>query len=55
MKTLDDLKEQIQEDIQIFWKDSPLRLDDLCQIVVDRINEFKDTEDRWRGSPSRRN
>jgi len=53
MKTLDDLKEQIQDDLICRMDSShPLHcgdlyeeaddlMDDLCQIVVDRINEFK--------------
>jgi hypothetical protein len=43
MKTLDDLKEQIQEDF-ITYLDGLIEqaeMDIMCQIVVERINEFK--------------
>ena len=44
MKTLDDLKEQLQEDINSFLGDfiDEEELSQLCKIVVDRINELKE-------------
>jgi len=50
MKNLNDLKEQIQEDMLAYFNISHERLtddageidlSDLCQIVVDRVNELK--------------
>jgi len=44
MKTLDDLKEQLQEDIKSFLGDfiDEEELFVLCKIVVTRVNELKE-------------
>ena len=50
MNNLDDLKEQLQEDM-IAYIDGKAFLhieqfkDDLCQIVVDRVNELKENDE----------
>ena len=50
MKNLDDLKEQLQEDAMT-WHDGLERnrvnskdMDTLCDIIIERINEFKKNE-----------
>lgn len=45
MNNLDDLKEQLQEDILTYFDGLELPiacLDDLCYIIVDRVNELKE-------------
>lgn len=44
MNNLTDLREQIQEDIIAYFDgyDFGLNIDDLCQIVVDRVEELQD-------------
>ncbi len=44
MKNLADLREQIQEDIITYFDgyDFGLKIDELCQIVVDRVEELQD-------------
>ena len=45
LNTLDDLKEQLQEDLMAYLMGSPLEqyaLDDICWFVSDRINSIKD-------------
>ena len=44
MKNLADLREQIQEDIITYFDgyDFGLNIDDLCQIVVDRVAELEE-------------
>tara|TARA_A100001515_G_scaffold76059_1_gene60485 strand:- start:3362 stop:3511 length:150 start_codon:yes stop_codon:yes gene_type:complete len=44
MKNLADLREQIQEDIITYFDgyDFGLNIDELCQIVVDRVEELQD-------------
>jgi len=51
MKNLDDLKEQLQEDAMT-WHDGLERnrvnskdMDTLCDIIIERINEFKKNKD----------
>jgi len=48
MTTLDDLKEQLQEDAMT-WRDGLERdrvnsndMDTLCDIIIKRVNEFKE-------------
>lgn len=45
MNNLDDLKEQIQEDIICYLDEYEIPqpcIDDLCYIIVDRVNELKE-------------
>ena len=40
----DDLKEDLQEDLMAYLMGSPFgdeQLDDICDIIVKRVNEFK--------------
>ena len=46
MNNLDDLKEQLQEDLMAYLMGSSFeveQLDDICNIVVKRVNELKKT------------
>ena len=52
MRNLDDLKEQLQQDA-ITWHDGLERnnvsqndMDTLCDIIIERVNEFKKTLDK---------
>ena len=52
MRNLDDLKEQLQEDAMT-WHDGLERdrvnskdMDTLCDIIIERVNEFKKTLDK---------
>ena len=52
MNNLDDLKEQLQEDAMT-WHDGLERdrvnskdMDTLCDIIIERVNEFKKNEKR---------
>ena len=51
MNNLDDLKEQLQEDLLTYFEGKILEygleipnpyINDLCQIIVDRVNELKE-------------
>ena len=40
----DDLKEELQDDLMAYLMGSPFgpeQLDDICDIIVKRVNEFK--------------
>ena len=47
MNNLNDLKEQLQEDINSFLGDfiDNEELTELCKIVVDRVNEYQKTQE----------
>ena len=45
MNNLDDLKEQLQDDLMAYLMGSVLpqyALDDICDIVIKRVNQVKD-------------
>tara|TARA_A100001037_G_C15139327_1_gene632841 strand:+ start:2069 stop:2233 length:165 start_codon:yes stop_codon:yes gene_type:complete len=44
MKNLTDLREQIQEDMIAYFDgyDFGLNIDEVCQIIVDRVTELQD-------------
>ena len=42
MNNLTDLREQIQEDIITYFDGYDANIDELCQIVVDRVAELQE-------------
>jgi hypothetical protein len=49
MNNLTDLREQLQEDMITYFAgdggDDGLNIDEVCQIIVDRVTELQDNED----------
>ena len=45
MNNLTDLREQLQEDMITYFAGGLVCLDEVCQIIVDRVTELQDNED----------
>ena len=49
MNNLTDLREQLQEDMITYFAgdggDDGLNIDEVCQIIVDRVTELQDNDD----------